>query len=688
MAPKGKGKGDDLKQEEILQAVVIADSFNVKFGPVTEKKPRALLPLLVNVPILDYALDFLSSEGVQETFIFCSHLSSDIRKHIGNSRYGEDSAMSVKVILAAGSRSLGDALREIHSRLLIRNDFFLLTCDTIANVNLKDLMQEHRDRRAKIKSSVMTMTCMKMNPDNRMRCAEDNVFLAVEPASKQICHYQRLTLDKKIKVPVRPQCEMVFHQDLLDGQLYICSPMVLYLFTDNFDYSTLDDFIRGIIINEEIFGNTVHVNVLKNKYCARITNPYMYNIISQDIISRRTKPLTPNQVTASNKELTELTCFERNVYLGPDVTLASSVELKQNVVVGKGSVIQAGTEIRESVIGQNCTIGADVKMQNCYLWGSVRIEDGCRLDQAILCDGVTVYAKTTVQPQTILSWNVKVGPDMKLPAGIRLQDTPQVDEFAEEDDDPPPEVTPEYGAKSHAFPYTANSEDTDSDDENDTFNTDWGEPLIDPQGADDDDMVPSVNASDMDDESGEELDEYGSFYSELLATLLRAKEENISLDNLILEVNSLKHAYNIAIKEVHQAVVKVLVDMPLTQNEKLQGKDLMTAMLRHVDSHIGLLKHYIKDKEAQWDCLHSLEDFAEESERMLSVLAKVVQYLYNKDFLDEQVIIAWHDADADDDDDEDDEDEVEGMKEDHGKIRRQMEAFVMWLKEADEESDD
>ena len=45
MAPKGKGRGDDLKQEDILQAVVIADSFNVKFGPITDEKPRVCRPI-------------------------------------------------------------------------------------------------------------------------------------------------------------------------------------------------------------------------------------------------------------------------------------------------------------------------------------------------------------------------------------------------------------------------------------------------------------------------------------------------------------------------------------------------------------------------------------------------------------------------------------------------------------------
>ena len=40
MAPKNKARNEDLKQEEILQAVVVADSFNVRFGPVTRQKPR------------------------------------------------------------------------------------------------------------------------------------------------------------------------------------------------------------------------------------------------------------------------------------------------------------------------------------------------------------------------------------------------------------------------------------------------------------------------------------------------------------------------------------------------------------------------------------------------------------------------------------------------------------------------
>jgi hypothetical protein len=42
MASKSKGKqrGEVLKQEDVIQAVVIADSFNIRFAPITKKKPK------------------------------------------------------------------------------------------------------------------------------------------------------------------------------------------------------------------------------------------------------------------------------------------------------------------------------------------------------------------------------------------------------------------------------------------------------------------------------------------------------------------------------------------------------------------------------------------------------------------------------------------------------------------------
>ena len=49
MAAKKKAKGEDFKKEDILQAVVIADSFNSSFAPITHCKPKVRWKVLFSV---------------------------------------------------------------------------------------------------------------------------------------------------------------------------------------------------------------------------------------------------------------------------------------------------------------------------------------------------------------------------------------------------------------------------------------------------------------------------------------------------------------------------------------------------------------------------------------------------------------------------------------------------------------
>ena len=73
------GFGGD--NEKVLQAVVMADSFNERFMPITLDRPRCLLPL-VNVPIIEYTFEFLAVSGVQEVLLFCRSHADQIKQYI------------------------------------------------------------------------------------------------------------------------------------------------------------------------------------------------------------------------------------------------------------------------------------------------------------------------------------------------------------------------------------------------------------------------------------------------------------------------------------------------------------------------------------------------------------------------------------------------------------------------------
>lgn len=60
-----KAQAEDMKRDQKLQAVILADSFSKTFRPITLECPKVLLPL-VNVPMLEYTIEFLAQNGVEE----------------------------------------------------------------------------------------------------------------------------------------------------------------------------------------------------------------------------------------------------------------------------------------------------------------------------------------------------------------------------------------------------------------------------------------------------------------------------------------------------------------------------------------------------------------------------------------------------------------------------------------------
>lgn len=72
---------------------------------------------------------------------------------------------------------------------------------------------------------------------------------------------------------VLSHAEVKLHHNLVDSNIAFCSPSVPPLFSDNFDFQTRDDFINGILINEEILASSLYYTLLQDsQYAATVTN--------------------------------------------------------------------------------------------------------------------------------------------------------------------------------------------------------------------------------------------------------------------------------------------------------------------------------------------------------------------------------------------------------------------------------
>lgn len=104
----------------------------------------------------------------------------------------------------------------------------------------------------------------------------------------------------------------------MDTGIIICSPSVPLLFSDNFDFQTKEDFIRGLLLNEEILDSRIYCYQVENGYGSTIKNWQTFQKVNMDCMHRWTFPLVPDQSFRNEKPFS----YHRHcIYKQPGVQL-------------------------------------------------------------------------------------------------------------------------------------------------------------------------------------------------------------------------------------------------------------------------------------------------------------------------------------------------------------------------------
>ncbi|GIY02567.1 translation initiation factor eIF-2B subunit epsilon [Caerostris darwini] len=668
---------NDLKQQEISQAVIVADNFNKKFSPLTNSKPLMLLPL-VNGIVLDLILKSLEEDGIQETYIFCGLHNNQIRSYINSSQWcDKDGTMSVTVFSSSSFLSMGDIMRELDSKALIRSDFILIDGAVITTFSITEMLEKHRRCRKVDKNAAITLLYKKALPNHRTKCKEHGVVVAVESNTNRIRYYQRINKAKSVHIPLEvfiENEEVSIHYNLLDSYISICSPIVPPLFSDNFDYQTMDDLVKGLLVNEELLGNSMYIDTITSGYGANVSNLFMYDAVSQDIVSRWVHPIVPELIELKENLYTHSL---QNIYKADGVETGHKSILHQNIVIGKGSKIGENCYIVNSVIGSNCIIGNNVRIKGSYLWDGVHVGNDCNLDTCLLAENVKLHDKVQISPGCVLGNEVVIGENITLPSYVRLQSEVSKDEdsFGEDSDEesnqPSENKTCDIklvGEKGHGYLCWDKSESDQEDNDNDIVEDIWGEPI-------DQSTWENGSVSSSEAESEDELiegydDTY--FYNEVLESLQRGIEEKVKSENIVLEINSSKHAYNISIKEMNTLLIKALLKLPFETAEPSTSQQYLASLKPSLQFFKPLIANYIKKDDSQFHCLSSMEEFMNTHEDIAPAVVKVMHFWYDQDILNEPVILEWY----------------KDISPEHEKTKKLASTFVQWLLEADEESSD
>lgn len=666
----GKGKGSEDKQEDVLRAIVLADSFETKFTPFTLERPRCLLPL-ANTPILDYTLEFLASAGVQEIYMYAGGHTEQVEAHVQASKWTQPSSpfRNVSFLRDDTASCVGDVMRNLDSKHIFdkSSDFLIVSGDVICDYPIQDALKKHRSRRERNKDAIMTMLLREAPEGTAVHTGPAVPTFLIDPINDRCLHYEESGPSARFSSHIDEEMlksspELELRQDLIDCRIDICAPDILTLYSDNFDHqSPRKDFLFGVLKDHELNGKTIHTYVAESNYAARVADLCSYAKLSDDLVAGKIPSLAIENNIFNSSTYTR---SHRGPTCGKGVIKSRPVTVDSRTVLGPETSIARDAIVKRSIIGSRCNIGKRCKIEKSYIWDDVTIGADVIIQNAIVGSETFIGDKCTIHEGALISFGVKLAPGTNVPAGIKVTRSQSANtdvriggegfEYHDEDEDEE-EIVPGLMYRHPAAAGSASTLDSD---------------ISEPESPISNSRSQSFATNQSDDDHADR------FQHDTVGILLQRMQEGQKVDDMQSELMGLRFSGGADEVGVRRAVAVAMARRMLAQVE--EG---LTAKVA-ADRMLGAYKTLIRRENAEQSIAEQVEFLLEVQKALAKrkeggkIFLAVSMGLFNSDVTEQESIEAWW------------EDERAQADAEMGAVRDEVKPFIEWLEQEEESSEE
>ncbi|HUL38967.1 MAG TPA: NDP-sugar synthase [Methanomassiliicoccales archaeon] len=354
----------------VTQAVVLVGGEGTRLRPLTNNRPKPLLPVLGR-PCVEYTLRALGAAGIQKVYVACGFKSIDVVKALGDGK-----KLGIDLVFAFEEEPMGTAgaVKLLENKL--PDTFVVAMGDVLLDIDFDHLIRFHRSTAAEVTIAL-----------TEVERPEQFGIVGLEEDGR-ISRFME-----------KPKPEEVF-SNLINAGIYVMQRSAFRYVPEatKFDFSK-NLFPRLMEEGKRLFGSRLRgmwhdigrpIDLLKANLAMAERRGAERQIVGTETQGK----IFGNRFFASGAKLVG------PVYLGDDVRIGEKA-LVMRSGIGQGSVVEGEAKLVDSLALTNCRVRKGAQIEGCIIGDNCFIDEGVALKDCILGDNVMVKGPAKLEGRTL-----------------------------------------------------------------------------------------------------------------------------------------------------------------------------------------------------------------------------------------------------------------------------------------------
>jgi mannose-1-phosphate guanylyltransferase len=326
-----------------MEAVILAGGFGTRLRPLTDTRPKPLLPIL-DQPMIDHIVRWLPDE-VDRVILAVNYMADAIREHLA------DSELGAEVVVVEEDEPLGTGGAFKNALPEVTGDTFIgLNGDIITSLDLTEMLAQHRS-----KGGIGTIALWEVDDPSRYGVVDMD-------------HTGRI--GKFVEKPDPGTAPT----NLINAGAYVLRSDILDLVEPGIKTS-IEREVYPRVLDQGLYGFRF------SGFWVDAGTPEAYLEAHRALLDRMEDRGWEGAVMDATAHI------QGPSLLGPGVVVGADCQVGPYATVGEGCVIGTGAEVVNSVLHTGAKVGKDSHILNCILGEDAEAGEFEVLEGAVLEDG-------------------------------------------------------------------------------------------------------------------------------------------------------------------------------------------------------------------------------------------------------------------------------------------------------------